>query len=439
MPGHAVYSVATLVSELRTLLETSYRNVWVEGEVSDLAIPASGHLYFSLKEDGALVRCAFFRNRRPGSETPEEGMQVLVRGQVSVYPKRGDLQLIVHFLEPAGEGALRRAFQALKRKLEQEGLFDPGIKKPLPAYPRTIGVITSRSGAALHDILVTLRRRYPPAKVIVHPVPVQGEQAPGEIAAMLDRVADNMEMDVLILARGGGSLEDLQAFNDETVARAIHRCPLPLVSGIGHETDVTIADLVADSRAATPTAAAEMVTPLASEIHQQLSRHRTVLVARMTRRLGDLGQHADHAASRLVHPAERLRRHRLELESLHRRALSHVLLSLSGWRQTVMARRDSASLHNPANWLRLLRERHHALNHRVVRAGFQRLYDRGRHLDRQRNALRLLGPGQTLSRGYAILRDREKRVVGSVSSVHPGDSLSALLADGSIPLTVDGD
>ncbi len=439
MPGHAVYSVGALVSELRTLLETSYRNVWIEGEVSGLASPSSGHLYFSLKEDGALVRCAFFRNRRPGSAAPEEGMQVLVRGQVSVYPRRGDLQLIVHYLEPAGEGALRREFQALKRKLEQEGLFDPGVKKPLPAYPRTIGVITSPSGAALHDILVTLNRRYPPARVIVHPVPVQGEQAPGEIAAMLDRVADGMELDLLILARGGGSLEDLQAFNDETVARAIHRCPLPLVSGIGHETDVTIADLVADRRAATPTAAAEMATPLSSEILQQLSRHRTALIARMTRRLGDLGQHVDHATSRLVHPVERLRRHRLELETLHRRTLSQVLLSLSSWRRAVTAGRDSINQFNPANWLRLLRERHHTLNHRVVRAGFQRMVDCGRQLDRQRDSLRLLGPGRTLARGYAILRDREKRVVGSVSSVHPGDSVSALLADGSIPLTVDGD
>ena len=439
MPGHAVYSVGALVSELRTLLETSYRNIWIEGEVSGLASPASGHLYFSLKEDGALIRCAFFRNRRPGSATPEDGMQVLVRGQVSVYPKRGDLQFIVHFLEPAGEGALRREFQALKRKLGAEGLFDPGNKKPLPAYPRTIGVITSRGGAAIHDILVTLRRRYPPARVIVHPVPVQGENAPGEIAAMLDRVADSTEVDVLILARGGGSLEDLQAFNDETVARAIHRCPLPLVSGIGHETDVTIADLVADNRAATPTAAAEMATPLSSEILQQLSRHRTVLVSGMMRRLGDLGQHVDHATTRLVHPAERLRRHRLELESLHRRSLNHVLLSLSGWRRTAMERREAVNQRNPANWLRLLRERHHMLSHRVVRAGFQSLAECGRRLDRQRSALELLGPSQTLARGYAVLRDRDMQVVGSVSSVHPGDSLSALLADGSIPLTVDGD
>ena len=439
MPGRAVYSVGTLVAELRSLLETSYRSIWVEGEVSGLASPASGHLYFSLKEDGALVRCAFFRNRRPGSAVPEDGMQALVRGQVSVYPNRGDLQLIVHYLEPAGEGALRRAFEVLKRKLEAEGLFDPGARKPLPAFPRTIGVITSLSGAALHDILVTLGRRYPPARVIVHPVTVQGADAPDEIAAMLDRVSDNPEIDVLILARGGGSLEDLQAFNDETVARAIHRCPLPLVSGIGHETDVTIADLVADHRAPTPTAAAEMVTPLSEEILQRISRHREDLLARMGRRLGDLGQRVDHATARLVHPAERLRRHRLELDSLHRRALNHVLLSLSAWRRTVAAGRDSARQHNPAHRLRLLRERHRALQHRIVRAGLQKTADCASRLGRQADGLRLLGPGRTLARGYAVLRDREERVVGSVSSVRPGDPVSALLSDGSIPLIVDGD
>ncbi len=434
-----IYSVGSLVTELRSRLENHYRSIWVTGEVSGLSKPASGHLYFSLKEHQALIRCAFFRQRRLHSVMPEEGMQVLLKGQISVYANRGDLQLIVHYLEPAGEGALRRQFEMLKRKLQAEGLFDPTHKKPLPAYPATIGVITSPSGAALRDILVTLKRRFPLARVIVYPVSVQGDSAPGEITGMLHRASENPDIDVLILARGGGSLEDLQAFNDEPVARAMHRCVWPIVSGVGHETDITIADLVADYRAATPTAAAEAVTPLASAILQHITQQRSVLLARMIRHLDDLGQRVDHATSRLVHPLERLRRNQLELDGLQRRIHHQVQVTLVGLERLVAERRNIVRQHNPAQWLRLLRERRQYLMVRIDRASTQRLVERRQSLHNLIQALRLLGPDRTLARGYAILRNRKRRVIGSVSHTQAGEKLTALLSDGTLTVRVDGD
>lgn len=439
MPERQVYSVAGLVGEMRSLLEASYRDIWIEGEISGLATPSSGHIYFSLKEDGAIIRCAFFRNRRAGSANPEEGMQVLVRGQVSIYPNRGDLQLIVRYLEPAGEGALRRAFEILKKKLLAEGLFDPGLRKPLPAYPQTIGVVTSAGGAALHDILVTLRRRYPPARVIVFPTLVQGDGAADAIAAMLGRAAENPRLDVVLLARGGGSLEDLQAFNEERVARAIHACPHPVVTGVGHETDITIADLVADHRAATPTAAAEMATPLAAELFRQIRQQQRGMTHSMTRRLGDLVQQVDHARARLVHPAERLRRHVLELSSLESRLQNRQQWALADRRQRIRSHRQSLHHFNPANRLGLLRTEHRRLNQRLLRAGPAALRQVCVKLDAASAALRLLGPEQTLSRGYAVLRNHRKEVVSSVTAAAPGESLDALLADGSLRLKVADD
>ncbi len=436
-PGQ-VYRVGALVTELRTLLEASYRNVWVEGEISGLATPASGHLYFSLKEEGALVRCAFFRNRRAGSETPTEGMQVLVRGQVSVYPNRGDLQLIVHHLEAAGEGALRRAFEALKRKLSAEGLFDAARKRPLPRYPRIIGVITSQSGAALHDILVTLRRRYPAARVVVFPALVQGAGAANELCAMLERAGDFPSMEVVILARGGGSLEDLQAFNEENVARAIHRCAVPVVSGVGHETDITIADLVADHRAATPTAAAELVTPLAAEILQDLRRQQVLLLRALERRLDEARQRVDHAAARLVHPAERLARHRLQLDGLLRRLQGHTREVLTNGRHRLRLCQDSLRANNPRRALAWQRQRLVEQHRRIAYLGRASLADFRRQLAGSIDALRLLGPGQTLARGYAILRNADQQVITSAREANTGQNLDALLTDGTLSLTVTG-
>ncbi|MDE2196596.1 MAG: exodeoxyribonuclease VII large subunit, partial [Gammaproteobacteria bacterium] len=261
-PERQVFSVSRLNHEARALLEGGFPLLWVEGELSNLSRPASGHLYFSLKDAAAQVRCALFRNRATLLRCkPAEGMQVLVRARVSLYEPRGDFQLIVEHMEDAGHGALQRAFEQLRQKLAGEGLFDPAHKKPLPAMPGIIGVVTSPSGAALRDILSVIRRRQPSARVILYPAPVQGEGAGAKLAAMIRTASARAECDVLIIARGGGSLEDLWAFNEEAVARAIHACALPIISGVGHEIDFTIADFVADARAPTPTAAAELVTP----------------------------------------------------------------------------------------------------------------------------------------------------------------------------------
>ena len=271
MPQREVFSVARLNREARAILEGHFPLIWVEGELSNLARPSSGHLYFSLKDEQAQVRCAMFkpRNQLLGFK-PDNGMQVLARARVSLYEGRGEFQLIIEHMEEAGDGALRRAFEQLKSKLAAEGLFDAAHKKPLPVLPRRIGVVTSPTGAAIRDILSVLKRRFPAIPVLVYPVPVQGQGAAEKIAGAIRLAAQHGECDVLIISRGGGSLEDLWAFNEEVVARAIYDCALPVVSGVGHEIDFTIADFVADHRAATPSAAAEMVSPDQADWLQQL-------------------------------------------------------------------------------------------------------------------------------------------------------------------------
>jgi len=257
-----VYTVSRLNREVRTVLEGSFPLLWVEGELSNLSQPPSGHIYFSLKDEYAQVRCAMFRTRRVHLRfRPENGVHVLARVRVSLYEGRGDFQLVVEHLEPAGEGALRLAFERLKQKLASEGLFDAARKRPIPEFPRQVGLITSAAGAAVRDLLSVLARRYPALPVLIFPVPVQGGEAAEAMVAALRRANARAECDVLILARGGGSMEDLWPFNDETLARAIASSAIPVVTGIGHEIDFTIADFVADQRAATPSAAAELVSP----------------------------------------------------------------------------------------------------------------------------------------------------------------------------------
>ncbi|MGE5241377.1 MAG: exodeoxyribonuclease VII large subunit, partial [Bacteroidota bacterium] len=281
-PVRDIYTVARLNREARAMLEGGFPPLWIEGEISNLSRPASGHLYFSLKDAQAQVRCAFFRQyQRTRGAALKDGLHVLARARVSLYEGRGDFQLIVEYLEEAGEGALRRAFDALKLRLAQEGLFDAAHKKPLPRLPRRVGIITSTSGAVLHDILTTLKRRFPAIAILVHPVPVQGEGAAERIAAAIRVAGQRRDCDALILARGGGSLEDLWPFNEEIVARAIHACPVPIVSGVGHETDFTIADMAADARAPTPTAAAEMLSPDQQEWLAQFARLENRLVTAM--------------------------------------------------------------------------------------------------------------------------------------------------------------
>jgi exodeoxyribonuclease VII large subunit len=434
-----IYSVSRLNREAKALLEGSFPLLWVEGELSNLSRPASGHLYFSLKDAQAQVRCALFRGSQRGlGVTPKDGMQVLVRARVSLYEGRGDYQLIVESLEEAGEGALRRAYELLRNRLSQEGLFDSARKRPLPRLPKRIGIITSPSGAVLHDILTTLKRRFPAIPVLLHPVPVQGEGAAEKIAAMIQLAGQRRDCDVLILARGGGSLEDLWAFNEEVLARAIHACPIPIVCGVGHETDVSIADFVADARAPTPTAAAEMLSPNQSDWQLALEQKEQRLVRLLRDRLRTAQQRLDYLSTRLVHPRERLARLNERLQSLGTRlrlaqfhVREHSAHSLHALHARLLQR-------NPQTQLREQQLRNHHLHTHLGNA-MRRVLERAReHLARTAQALDTLSPLATLARGYAILeKPASGAVIRNASDVRRGDAVRARLAHGALDCRVE--
>ncbi|WP_242108078.1 exodeoxyribonuclease VII large subunit [Luteimonas aquatica] len=424
----------------RGLLEDAFPVVLVEGELGNLSRPASGHLYFTLKDARAQVRCALFK---PKSQwlpfQPREGLRVLARGRLTLYEARGDYQLILDSLEEAGEGALRRAFEQLKAKLQAEGLFDAERKRPLPAYVRRLGVLTSPSGAAVRDVLSVLARRFPLLEVDVLPVPVQGETAAAQIAAMLARANASGRYDALLLARGGGSLEDLWAFNDEALARAIAASPTPVVSAVGHETDFTLADFAADLRAPTPSVAAELLAPDRRDLLTRLAGLQRRLQTLHLHRLRNAMQRADRAALRLnaLRPQARLR----ALRERQREALRRLS---AAWR--ARADRDLAALRHadavlrathPRRRLALLRERLAGLAPRpraaIVRQ-LQREALRARGLAR---SLEAVSPLATVARGYAILRHEDGRVVRAVADARPGDRLDARLSDGHLRVRVE--
>ena len=307
MPPKDIYTVSRLAFEARGTIEKQFSLIWIEGEISNLSRPASGHLYFTLKDQQAQVRCALFRNRRRqlGTE-PENGKQVLIRARVTLYEGRSEFQILVEQIEPVGEGQLLQQLEALKTRLQAEGLFAEHHKQPLPTYPRTIALITSPVGAAVRDLLTTFERRYPLARILLLPSEVQGKDAASRLGQRIIQAAKLEDIELIILARGGGSIEDLQAFNDEELVRTIFACPVPLVAGIGHESDWTLADLVADLRAATPTAAAELATPDQSQLLTDIAHIQARLISTLERNLNDRQQHLDGHRRRLIHPGEKL-------------------------------------------------------------------------------------------------------------------------------------
>jgi len=391
-----VLTVTALNRLVRQLIEDALDTLWVEGEISNLARPSSGHIYFSLKDANAQVRCAMFRQstRRLGFE-PENGLHVLVRARAGLYEPRGEYQLVVEHMEPAGAGALRQRFEALKARLAAEGLFDPERKRPLPRVPRRIGVITSPSGAALRDVLIALRRRMPAVEVLIYPTSVQGERAAPEIVAALARASRRGECDLLILTRGGGSLEDLWPFNEEIVARAIAACAIPIIVGVGHETDFTIADFVADLRAPTPSQAAELAVPDGMSYLGRLGGVGASLERFLRRRLRDEQRLLDALLHRLgrMHPGVivRDRQQRLdEIEARLKRAIRQAV-------QTIVAR--------------------------------AKLIERG---------LESLSPLATLERGYAIVcRADDGTLVTQSDQVRKGARIDVRLASGGLGATVD--
>lgn len=386
-PG-TVVTVSELLRSVRDALERRFPLLWVRGEVSNLSRAPSGHCYFTLKDDGAQVDCVMFRSRAALLERElQDGARVEARVRVTLYEPRGRFQLSVEGLRQAGLGPLYERFLRVKEKLEREGLFEPSLKRELPAYPRTIGVVTSLAAAALRDVLTTLARRNPAVAVIVYPVPVQGDGAATRIAAMLARANARAECDLLLLVRGGGSIEDLWQFNEAAVARAIRASRIPVVVGVGHETDFTIADFAADARAPTPTAAAELASPARAELLGRLANCAQCIAREMRRRLDYAAQGLDGMARRLVHPAARLAAHRDQVLQLKAR-LAFAFL------------------------------------HRVHRCSA--------HLERLQAALAGLDPAAVLSRGYSITHDAAGAVLRDAASVKEGERLRTRLARGEI-------
>lgn len=440
-PEREVWSVSRLNREARMLLETGLRVLWLEGEISNLAQPASGHAYFSLKDGGAQVRCAMFRMRLQLLRfRPANGAQVLVRGRVSLYEPRGDFQFIVDHMEEAGFGALQRAYEDLKRRLAAEGLFDEALKRPLPVLPRRIGVITSPTGAAIRDIASVLGRRFPSVPVVVYPVPVQGEGAPPAIVAAFEMAAARAECDVLILARGGGSIEDLWAFNDERVARAIRACPLPVVVGVGHEIDFTIADFAADRRAPTPSAAAEMVVPDRVELGQRVMRLTRALRRCTDQRVAQAGERLGWLAARLrlQHPGRRVQQRAQRLDELDLRLARALRASAGAARERLYEVGGRLAAQNPAPRVQRARDRHTALMVRLQRA-WQRAHERAQvRTHGAARALHAVSPLATLARGYAIVAHAPGGgTVTDAATLAAGDRVSARFARGTAFLTVD--
>ncbi len=436
-----VFTPSALNRLVRDLLDDALpMGVWIEGELSNVARPASGHVYFTLKDANAQVRCAMFRmNAMRLRFRPADGMHVLMRAKVGLYEARGEFQLVAEHMEPAGEGALQRDFEQLKARLGAEGLFDAERKRPLPAFPRRIGVITSPSGAAVRDVLSVLGRRCALAEVEVLPVPVQGREAPPAIASMLRKASASGRYDALLLTRGGGSLEDLWAFNDEEVARAIHASAVPVVSAVGHEVDFTIADFVADLRAATPSAAAELLVPDSTDLERQLRRLRQRMATLMGRRLQAAAQRADHWQARLnaQRPQARLARDTQRLETLRRRLLT-VTRQSATLRQARLARLEArlAACH-PRRRLEPARQRGDELRQRLVRA-MERAIERQRAaLTQQGRTLHAVSPLATLERGYAIVFDERDAVVRRADDVAIGERVRVMLAEGQIHLRRD--
>lgn len=435
-----VYSVSELNNQVKDVLEDTFPQVWVEGEISNFAAPGSGHWYFSLKDAQAQVRCAMFRgNQRRLTFTPKDGLHILIRARVSMYPNRGEYQLIVDHMEERGEGKLRRAFELLKKKLEAEGLFAPEHKKDFPAYPQCIGVITSPTGAAIRDILNVLKRRYPCAEVVIYPTLVQGTTAAPAIVEAIKTANKRKECDALILARGGGSLEDLWPFNEEMVARAIYANKIPLISGIGHEVDFTIADFVADRRAPTPSAAAEILTPDADELLQQLKLQKQQLCRRILALLNSNKQQLVWQQRHLAqqHPKRRLleKMQRLDFCELALTKIQHQLLSkLQHQAQQLEAQLQRLT---PKYRIDQLIQQINQQQQVLISSVSKRLAAYQADLANKAGRMHALSPLATLKRGYAIVQNGNQQVILNSSNTHPGDTLNIKLSEGRLTCRVE--
>jgi len=429
-----IFTVSRLNQEVQKLLESGFGTLWLQGELSNFSRPASGHFYFSLKDSQSQIRCAMFKGRNRYIDfQPDSGDAVLVRGKLGLYSARGDFQLIVEHMEPAGAGKLQAAFEATKRELDAKGWFDASIKKTLPELPRTIGVVTSPTSAAIRDVLQVLKRRYPQARIVVYPTLTQGTAAAPAIAAALRTANARKETDVLLLVRGGGSLEDLWAFNEVKVAEAIRNSEIPVVAGIGHEVDVTISDLVSDLRAPTPSAAAELSTPDGQSIKRHIGLAKQNLIQVQRRLLNDLQVRLDQNTKRLQlrHPEFQLREQNQRVDDLEQRLTRawNSVIRVKHSRIDATSKRLSAQ--SPS--LRLLAHQNHrqALESRLFVAIENQLKQNRASFEILARALNGVSPLAVLDRGYAIVQSDEKPVT-SITGVSVGDPIKTRLADGEL-------
>jgi exodeoxyribonuclease VII large subunit len=438
-PARRIWKISDLVGAVCTELERAYTDVFLEGEISNYRPAESGHLYFTLKDSGAQIRAVMFRSQaRLLRFRPENGLEVIARGRVTVYEARGELQFSAEYLEPKGAGALQVAFEQLKAKLGAEGLFDPARKKPLPALPRRIGIITSPRGAAIQDMLHILRRRHETVSVLIYPAQVQGEAAPAEIIAGVRYFNHAGGVEVVIIARGGGSLEDLAAFNDEGLARAVAASKLPVISAVGHETDFTICDFVADLRAPTPSTAAELVIRSKQEIDQQAAdlRQRLARAARYQllkarQSLTELAQHGAFARMREI-----INRRQQRLDDFAYRLADAMRETLRASFQRMDAAATRIRRQDPRHQLAELRQRLQAHTGALTAATHATLFRRRARLQQLTTHLQALSPLQVLERGYALVFDAEGKLVKESTQVSPGDNLKVRLARGTIRATV---
>ena len=434
-----IFTVSRLNQEVQQALESGFGLLWLQGELSNFSRPASGHFYFTLKDSQSQIRCAMFRGRNRYIDfKPQDGEAVLVRGKLGLYSARGDFQLIVEHMEPAGEGRLRQAFEERKRKLEQLGWFDQEQKQAIPTQPTTIGVVTSPTGAAIRDVLQVLSRRYPQATVIVYPCQVQGEAAAPAIAQAISRANARSECDILLVVRGGGSLEDLWAFNEEAVALAIRNSALPIISGVGHEVDVTIADLVADLRAPTPSAAAELATPDTSSLHDRVQKAKHALAFHTRNRIAQLSQSLANADTRLQsrHPQRQIQGQQQRIDELSLR-LQRLSQSQHANRvQTLHQLQRQLQAHSPDKQLTHYQLKLSQLKKLLENHTQQHIAKfRSQHAIAAR-ALNTVSPLATLDRGFAVVRLKDQ-LVTSAKQLKKGDKITVKLAEGEARSTID--
>lgn len=434
--GSEVVSVTTLNRMARDLLEAGLPPVWIGGEISNLTVAASGHAYFSLKDAGAQIRCVMFRQRLAHLPfRPQNGMQVELKGPATIYEARGDFQINVETMRTAGLGRLYEAFERLKAQLAAEGLFAPERKRPVPAMPRAVGIVTSPAAAALRDVVTTLGRRMPGLPLILYPTPVQGDGAAQQIARAIRTAAERAEVDLLIVCRGGGSIEDLWAFNEEAVARAVAASPIPVISGVGHETDFTICDFAADLRAPTPTAAAELAAPSREQLAARVEHLAAALRRAMQRQLDSKAQQLDHRAHRLRHPGERLAQQRQQLAHAADRLTQRATARLAAARWRLQLSADRLARACPATAAH--RERLARARQDLALAASRLLERRQARLDQLAAMLTSFNPQAVLARGYAIVQNKHGVAVKSAETLNQGERVTLKLAVGSTEALID--